>query len=236
MTCYVFNQKIYTNKKKLIDEIDNNDSQVYKFNNYFEASFCVGQYDKSQFKNKLMSIKFLKESIIPKTKINNVIKKVNENIFKSNLDMIKVFTDGSSFCNGAKNKNLRKGGIGVFFGDNDERNVSEPFKIGEITNQRTELYACIKTLQILDNCDQQIQINTDSEYTINCITKWYKGWERNNWKNAKKQPVKNQDLIKQLYNFYKKNKVTFNHVRGHKGIYGNEMADHLAVEGSKMSK
>ena len=58
--------------------------------------------------------------------------------------------------------------------------------------------------------------------------------EANKWKNAKKQPVKNQDLIKELYQLYKSKKVKFKHVRGHKGIYGNEMADKLAVEGSKM--
>ena len=58
--------------------------------------------------------------------------------------------------------------------------------------------------------------------------------KKNGWKTAKKQPVKNQDLIKPLYQLYKSKKVKFKHVRGHKGIYGNEMADRLAVEGSKM--
>jgi len=255
MACYVFNQKIYQEKKKLINDILDN-SIVYKFNNYFEAVFFVGQENKEKFKNKIISVKYLKESLIPnKTQIlnqntNNIIfnseqnnKKSSNNEqnnktpnFKSNLNILKVFTDGSSFCNGARDKSKRKGGIGVFFGKNDSRNVSEPFTHGEITNQRTELYACIKALEILKDCELQIEINTDSEYTINCITKWYNGWISKKWKNSKNQPVKNQDLIQELYKLYKLKKVRFKHVRGHKGIYGNEMADQLAVEGSKMCK
>jgi ribonuclease HI len=234
MASYVLNQKIYQDKRKLVNDLDE-DSVVYKFNNYFEATYFIGNENKEKFKNKIISNKYLIESIAPtKTKI---VKSMSKNInFKSDCNILKVFTDGSSFCNGAKDKSKRKGGIGVFFGKKDSRNVSQPFTQGEITNQRTELYACIKALLVLEDCNQQIEINTDSEYTINCITKWYRGWEANKWKNAKNQPVKNQDLIKELYKLYKLKKVKFKHVRGHKGIYGNEMADRLAVEGSKMCK
>ena len=65
MACYVLNQKIYQDKKKLIDEI-NDDSVVYKFNNYFEATYFVGQENKDKFKSKIISVKYLKESLIPK--------------------------------------------------------------------------------------------------------------------------------------------------------------------------
>jgi len=232
MACYVLNQKIYQDKKILIDNLSD-DSIVYKFNNYFEATYFLGQDNKEQFKSKILSIKHIKDSLIPiKKKIES--QKSKDYNFKSDQNILKVYTDGSSFCNGAKDHSKRKGGIGVFFGKDDQRNVSEPFTKGEITNQRTELYACIKALNVLIDFDQQIEINTDSEYTINCITKWYRGWEANKWKNAKNKPVKNQDLIKELYQLYKIKKVKFKHVRGHKGIYGNEMADRLAVEGSKM--
>ena len=37
-----------------------------------------------------------------------------------------IFTDGSSLNN--QNKKLRKGGYGVFFGDNDKRNISKKLK------------------------------------------------------------------------------------------------------------
>ena len=234
MACYVFNKEIYQNKKKLIDELSD-DSIVYKFNNYFEATYFVGQENKAKFKSKIISVKYLKESSTS-NKIKNITKIEKLPNFKSEQNILKVWTDGSSFCNGSKDKSKRKGGIGVFFSNDNPRNVSQPFTQGEITNQRTELYACIKALQILEDCNQQIEINTDSEYTINCITKWYQGWISKKWKNAKKKTIKNQDLIKELYKLYKSKKVKFKHVRGHKGIYGNEMADKLAVEGSKMCK
>ena len=52
----------------------------------------------------------------------------------------KVYTDGSCVGNG---KRGAKAGCGVFFGDNDPRNLSIPlpFKAGyQPTNQRAEIY------------------------------------------------------------------------------------------------
>jgi ribonuclease HI len=46
-----------------------------------------------------------------------------------------VYTDGACSGNGGSNA---RGGIGVFFGDNDPRNVSERFDRGIATNQRAE--------------------------------------------------------------------------------------------------
>ena len=44
-------------------------------------------------------------------------------------------------------------------------------------------------------------ICTDSMYSINCIEKWCKSWLKNNWKNAKGQDVKNQDIIKSILEY-----------------------------------
>ena len=38
----------------------------------------------------------------------------------------------------------------------------------------------------------------DSEYAIKSITEWYKKWEKNNWKNSKKEEVKNKNLIQRI--------------------------------------
>ncbi len=100
-----------------------------------------------------------------------------------------------------------------------------------------ELLACIKALEITNN--DNINIYTDSKYTINCVTLWYKNWEINNWKTSKGSEVKNLDLIKKLYNLVNSKNVNFYHVRSHQKEptdknkyqhwYGNKMADFLAT-------
>jgi ribonuclease HI len=146
-----------------------------------------------------------------------------------------IYTDGSVTNN--QTKELRRGGIGVYFADNDSRNVSREIKENP-TNQRMELLACIKALEITNNNDN-INIYTDSKYTINCVTVWYKNWEINNWKTSKGSEVKNLDLIKKLYNLVNSKNVNFYHVRSHQKEptdknkyqhwYGNKMADFLAT-------
>ena len=55
------------------------------------------------------------------------------------------FTDGSTLNNQEKGK--RRGGVGVFFGKDDPRNISSPLKetkYFKVTNQVAELLACIR--------------------------------------------------------------------------------------------
>lgn len=145
-----------------------------------------------------------------------------------------IYTDGATSNN--QSKKLRRGGIGVYFGHNDQRNISMEIQENP-TNQRMELYACIKALEVCN--DDNINIYTDSKYTINCITTWYDNWKNNNWKTSKGTDVKNLDLIKKLYDLVKSKNVKFYHVKAHqktpndkikyKHWYGNKMADHLAT-------
>ena len=40
---------------------------------------------------------------------------------------------------------------------------------------------------------------SDSTYVINCFRdKWWVNWQRNGWRNSKRQPVANADLWKPL--------------------------------------
>jgi ribonuclease HI len=164
-----------------------------------------------------------------------------------------VYTDGS--CK--KNKRIEdiskqpKGGIGVFWEDDNSFNVSESFIIYPVTNMRTELYACIKAIEIFIehfyNTDCEIESNnyliiiTDSQFTINAMTKWSKNWKKKNWKKADGKPVQNIDLITKLYDLYCSYPISFKHVRSHqkepvekdndeyRHWYGNMMADKLAT-------
>ena len=116
------------------------------------------------------------------------------------------------------------------------RNVSEALK-GELqTNQRAELTAIQRALEIVPR-DRDIHIYTDSNYSINCSTVWYVNWKKNNWTTAQHEPVMNKDLILAIRALIderdaKGSKTHMEWVKGHDKNPGNEAADKLAVTGS----
>jgi ribonuclease HI len=61
------------------------------------------------------------------------------------------------------------------------------------TNNRMELTAALRALEAL-KAPSDVTIVTDSRYLIDGMTQWLAGWQRNGWRNAAKQPVKNADL------------------------------------------
>lgn len=150
-----------------------------------------------------------------------------------------LFTDGAAKNNQGKNT---IGGFGVYFPHNEELNISKTIK-GNTTNNIAELSAVyygitklIKSIII----NKQIIIVTDSMYLINSITKWAKGWEKNNWKKSDGKPVQNLSLIKKIYYLVNNLNIKFQHQRSHTKEpkdktsdeyffwYGNEQADKLA--------
>ena len=98
------------------------------------------------------------------------------------------------------------------------------------TNNRMEITAAVRGLAALkEPCE--VEIVTDSEYLKNGITSWIKGWKRNGWKTAAKQPVKNADLWQRLDEQTQRHAVEWRWVRGHTGHRENEIADSLANRG-----
>jgi ribonuclease HI len=98
------------------------------------------------------------------------------------------------------------------------------------TNNRMELLAAISALEALSR-PVSVQLYTDSKYVLDGITKWLPGWQRNGWKTASKQPVKNVDLWQRLVAAMAPHQVSWHWVKGHAGDPGNERADELAREG-----
>ncbi|KUL85854.1 hypothetical protein ZTR_07363 [Talaromyces verruculosus] len=148
--------------------------------------------------------------------------------------MLRIYTDGSSLGNGKK---IAQAGVGVYFGPNDTRNVSEPLKGHRQTNQRAELTAIIRALEIAPR-HRPVTIVTDSRYSIDCVTNWFRKWIRNNWQTSDGKPVENKDLIQSILvkiNERDSLKVTttFEWVKGHNRDAGNEEADRLAVDGAR---
>lgn len=99
----------------------------------------------------------------------------------------------------------------------------------ETTNNRMELTAACAALEALKRpC--RVTVHTDSEYVRNGMERWIKGWVRNNWRNAAKDPVKNYELWQRLLAAAAPHQVEWLWVRGHSGNPMNERADELATQ------
>lgn len=84
------------------------------------------------------------------------------------------------------------------------------------TNNRMELTAVIEGFKALKRDGLDIEVFSDSSYVANCFReKWYESWEKNNWRNAARKSVENQDLWKELLAFVRKHNVRFFRVKGH---------------------
>lgn len=100
------------------------------------------------------------------------------------------------------------------------------------TNNQMEITAALEALKILKKSCYVI-IYTDSKYLQQGITEWIENWQRKNWRNSKKELVKNADLWQNLYNETLKHDITWHWVKGHANNIGNIEADRLAVIGKE---
>ena len=66
--------------------------------------------------------------------------------------------------------------------------------------------------------------------------RWLPGWQRNGWRTAAKQPVKNADLWQRLADAMAPHTVEWLWVKGHAGDPGNERADALANIGMAQAR
>lgn len=100
------------------------------------------------------------------------------------------------------------------------------------TNQRMELLAVLEALRSLGVGSEAgaVEVVSDSTYVVNCFRdRWWANWQRNGWKNSKKEPVANADLWKPLIELVNSGNVTFRWVKGHSGDRMNDLVDQLAV-------
>ena len=139
------------------------------------------------------------------------------------LPRVEIATDGA--CKG----NPGPGGWGAVLraADGRERELSGGEKVS--TNNRMELMAAIEGLKALKRPCRVI-LSTDSRYVMDGLTKWIKGWQKNGWKTAARQPVKNAELWQDLLAAAKPHRIEWIWVKGHAGHPDNERADRLASD------
>jgi len=93
-----------------------------------------------------------------------------------------------------------------------------------------ELKAVIEALSALKR-PSRVVVHTDSQYVQKGITEWIRSWKARGWRTAAKEPVKNEDLWRQLDALAARHEIEWRWVRGHAGHHGNERADALANKG-----
>lgn len=99
--------------------------------------------------------------------------------------------------------------IGVYFGKDNENNISASLNRPQHTTQIAELNACIAALQRVIAIWKMatptggndpwhpmrlVVIKTDSPYLVNGVTEWLPKWKENGWKGCKGQKIANDDL------------------------------------------
>jgi ribonuclease HI len=102
-----------------------------------------------------------------------------------------IFTDGS-FHSSSKHS-----GVAVFFGTS-ALNIAEYYE--GLTNNQCELLAILYSLQAIIKyynhlANKTVNIVSDSEYSINCLTKWLANWKSNDWKTKTGEEVKNRQIL-----------------------------------------
>ena len=169
-----------------------------------------------------------------------------------------VYTDGSTVHN-VRGSSKSRGGYGVYWGNNDKRNVGNAFDVFPITNNRCELYAVIFAVKTFISTKPGgkkgniLRIMTDSMLIVNSMTKWIRSWKARSWRKSNGKMVENMDLLNCLDVLIEENRKSFKvelyHVRAAhnydqpknrnseawKRWYGNMMADKLAKQGTTKS-
>jgi ribonuclease HI len=141
---------------------------------------------------------------------------------------VKIYTDG------ACDPNPGPGGYGVVLLHPKKRaEVSGGFR--ETTNNRMELFAAIKGLEMLKRpC--KVTLYSDSQYLVHGMTKgWVARWKKRDWWRTNTERVINADLWQRLLALCEVHQVGFAWVRGHAGNKENERCDVISRAARRQS-
>ena len=133
---------------------------------------------------------------------------------------VEIFADGS--CHG----NPGPGGWGSIVRI-DGKDTELSGGKAATTNNEMELTGALEALKSLAG-PSDVTVTTDSQYLVKGMSEWMKGWIRNGWKTAGKQPVKNRELWEALNAQAQKHGIRWKWVRGHDGHAENERCNTLA--------
>ena len=172
----------------------------------------------------------------PKSTDSIVTSSLSSTVPVQDSNTIYVYTDGSCIHNGTPRA---KAGMGVYFGQNDPRNVSKQV-VGKQSNNTGELGALLEAMTIMEpytNADPKLTVIfvTDSKYSMLCLTSFGEKNSKKLWSDS----IPNKELVREVYTLYSKyarqSKWKAMHVMAHTNgsdvhSIGNDHADRLANE------
>ena len=143
------------------------------------------------------------------------------------MEKVIIYTDGA--CSG----NPGPGGWGAILMYKDtKKEISGGKK--DTTNNVMELTAALEALKLL-KFPCEVELYSDSAYLVNGFNQGrIYGWQKNNWKNSSKEPVKNKEIWEEIYKMTQKHKVKFIKVKGHSDNEFNNRCDEMARNAIKM--
>ena len=95
----------------------------------------------------------------------------------------------------------------------------------KLTSQISEMWACKVALEILlkyEMHNEEIVMYSDSQYCINTMSIWYKGWVKKGACDSKANIELWHEIMAMVHKF---DNITFKWVRGHAGDIHNEFVD-----------
>ncbi len=147
----------------------------------------------------------------------------------------KITAEIQIYCDGACSPNPGKSGTGLaLYHQGKITSLYYGLYQSNGTNNTAELNGLLYAFKLAKKYlaeVEQVQILSDSKYSIDCITKWAKGWQAKGWTRGKGEEIKNLNLIKECFTLYQeiKKQLVISHVKGHANIEGNELSDRMAV-------
>src|SRR5258708_9291707 len=140
---------------------------------------------------------------------------------------ITAYTNGSCDQNSDKNA---KASLGVWFSTNNPNNIGAPIGKTIIQSNNMAKLLAIHSVLILTPSKARLHIKTDSAWAIKALCENIRSHTDNDFIN-----ISHANLLKPITNKLRKRarQTSFEWVKAHTGITGNEKADHLAAEGAQ---
>jgi ribonuclease HI len=162
-------------------------------------------------------------------RLDRVIRPVEPDL--SPAQVLATYTAGPEtgvFTDGAAHPNPGAGGWGAVYVIANEIREQASGHEPHTTNNRMELMALIAGYQMVP-AREAAKVYTDSRLCVNTVNLWAAEWRKNGWKR-KGGPIKNLDLVEELYDLAQaRPDIELCWIKSHNGYRWNEYADALAT-------